>query len=205
MAELPTIKLSKITSTWPPCDFKTASGTICNRHIESLAGLHDTAWLTGVQLKCPDVPNIEFYIKLNSELVSLPFGTSMGWFQTAGEWHALPWAIPASFATALRLYLEIYPIGWERDAPLRVTRHIGFHEVGAGARYLFVDMDGCICALWNAELNVWGKKDGGHVPQWGEDYYVVPSLRDYLFHRPGWVDGTMHKFMSWDEFPYAGI
>jgi hypothetical protein len=211
-SEFPTIKMTDIPNVWPPepgpgqrtTGLKTIPGQIHGRHLETLVGLHDTAWWTGLQLKCPDAPDMEFYVTLKSEVVSLPFGLVSGWYQKADEWRALPWAIPASFATTLRLYLDIFPIGLASGMPLWVARRIGFHELGKNlspvGRYLFAGMDGEICATWDERFSAWAKKDHGHVPVWGDDYTVVPALHDFLLHHYAWVEGERHKLLSWDEF-----
>lgn len=210
-AEFPTIKMSEIASVWPPepgpgqrtTGLKTIPGQIYDGHRETLVGLHDTAWWTGFQLKCPDAPDIEFFIHLKSEVAPLPFGLAMAWFQKAGDWQPLPWAIPASFATAMRLHLEIMPIGLTPNTPLWVARRIGFHELGKDAsptgRYVFTHTDGQICATWDENFSAWAIKEHGHVPVWGEAYTVVPPLRDFLFHYPAWGKGKKHTLLRWDD------
>lgn len=209
----PTIRMIDIPSVWPPepgpgqrtTGLKTVPGQIYGVFRESLAGLHETAWWTGVQFKCPDAPETEFYIRLMSDIgVEQPLGVSTAWFQKAGEWHALPWALPASLATVMRLYLEITPLGVTPDEPLWVARRLGFHELGEAVspdrRYAFVQTDGQICATWDERLSAWATKNKGYVPFWGSSYCVVPPLRDYLMESSGWVDGRTHNLLHWGEF-----
>jgi hypothetical protein len=209
----PTIRMTEIPSVWPPepspdqrtTGLKTVPGQVFGVFCESLYGLHETAWWTGFQLKCPDAPEKEFYIRLMSDIgVDQPFGVSTAWFQKAGEWHALPWAIPARLATVMRLYLEITPIGHTAGEPLWIARRLGFHELGPAAmpegRYAFVQTDGHVCATWDDRLSAWATKNHGHVPFWGSLYYVVPPLRDYLMVSSRWKEGRTHNLLHWGEF-----
>lgn len=136
-------------------------------------------------------------------MIPVPFGVAITWFQKADEWHALPWAIPASFATNMRLYLEIMPIGLAPDTPLWICRRLGFHELGTNVsrdgRYVFVHTDGQICATWDEHLSAWATKNRGHVPHWNSAYYIVPPLRDFLMRRSPWVDGMLHTLLHWDD------
>jgi hypothetical protein len=203
--------MSEIPRVWPPepgpdqrtTGLKTIPGTVYGVFRETLVGLHETAWWTGCQLKCPDAPDTEFYVRIMSDIgVEQPFGVATTWFQKAGDWHALPWAIPASFATGLRLYLEITPVGVAPDVGLWIARRIGFHELGEGVspngRYLFAHSDGQICATWDERFSAWATKGRGHVPHWGDAYYIIPPLQDFLFHHP--VCGKTHTLLHWDEF-----
>lgn len=211
-SEFPIIKMSEIPSVWPPepgpdertTGLKTIPSQIRDGHRETLVGLHDTAWWSGFQLMCPDAPDTEFFVQLRSEVVPVPFGEPTAWFQKAGEWRALPWAIPASLATHMRLYLEIIMPRGVADTPLWVCRRIGFHELGmhvsASGRYVFTHIDGQVTATWDEHLSAWATKEYGHVPHWGKEYYVVPPLREFLFHYPAWEAGKTHTLNRWDEY-----
>ena len=209
----PTIRMSDIPRVWSPepgpaqrtTGLKTLHGEVYGVFRESLSGLHETAWWTGLQLKCPDAPGMEFYVRLLSDIgIEHPFGPSakMDWFQKEGDWQPLPWAITPSLATCMRLYLEITPIG--RAMPLWIARRIGFHELGDSdivsreGRYVFVNVDGQICATWDTRFSAWATKGHGHVPHWGSAYYVVPPLRDYLFNHSTWTD-KYHNLLHWEE------
>lgn len=188
--------MSDITRLWPPnpgpdqttTGMKTITGKIHDGHCETLVGLHHSGWWTGVQLKCPDAPDAEFLIHLRSEISEAPFGDPVTWFQKAGEWCPLPWAIPSSFATNMRLYLDIILArDVAEDTSLWVQRNISFHELGViyKDQYLFADSNGSICALSDDE-----------EPKWGKEYYVIPPLRNYLFEHPDWEDETFHTLLN---------
>ena len=213
--------MSDISRVWSPepgpeqrtTGLKTIHGTVYGVFRESLAGLHESAWWTGIQLKCPDAPATEFYVRIMSDIgVEQPFGITTAWTQKADDWQPLPWAIPPKLATFLRLYLEITPLFPQGYTPLWVARRLGFHELGlsSGAgelgqnlspngRYLFANTDGQICAIWDERFSAWATKTQGHVSQWDSPYYVVPPLRDFLMHGPLWVDGQMHTMLHWNE------
>lgn len=211
----PTINMSDIPHVWSPepgpeqrtTGLKTIHGTVYGVFRESLVGLHESAWWTGFQLKCPDAPATEFYVRIMSDIgVEQPFGITTAWTQKADDWQPLPWAIPPKLATFLRLYLEITPLGIAQS-PLWISRRVGFHEIGlsskAGAssdgRYLFAHTDGQICAIWDERLSAWATKKQGHVPHWDFTYYVVPPLRDFLMHHMPWIDGRTHCLLNWDD------
>ena len=209
----PTIRMSDIPSVWSPepgpeqrtTGLKTIPGQVYGVFRESLVGLHETAWWTGLQLKCPDAPDTEFYVRIMSDVgIEQPFGVTTAWVQAADEWQPFPWAIPPSLATFLRLYLEITPIGHTTGEPLWVARRIGFHELGKDIarddRYVFIHADGQMCATWDERLSAWATKNRGHVPHWGAAYLVVPPLRDFLMHGTRWMEGRTHCLLHWDEF-----
>ena len=206
----PTIRMSEIPRVWSPAPgpeqrttgLKTIPGTVYGVFRESLVGLHETAWWTGLQLKCPDAPDTGFHVSIMSDNgADQPFGPT-AWFQKADDWQPLPWAIPPSLATTMRLYLEITPIGRAPEEPLWIARRIGFHELGTNVspdgRYAFVHTDGHVSATWDERFSAWATKNHGNVPFWGSPYYVVPPLRDFLMHNVPWVDGQTHTMSQWD-------
>jgi hypothetical protein len=211
--DMPTINMSDIPRVWSPepgpeqrtTGLKTIHGTVYGVFRESLVGLHDSAWWTGFQLKCPDAPDTEFYVRLMSDIgVEQPFSITTAWTQKASDWQPLPWAIPPKLATFLRLYLEITPLPCEGpQGPMWVSRRLGFHELGQNVspdgRYKFVHADGQICAIWDERFSAWATKKQGYVAHWGSAYYVVPPLRDFLMHNMPWVDGRTHCLLNWDE------
>jgi hypothetical protein len=211
-----TIRLSEIVSVWPPepgpdqrtTGLKTIPGNIFGPFRETLTGLHDTAWWTGLQLLCPDAPTTEFSVRIVSDLgIDLPFGSASGmstsWTQKAIDWQPFPWAIPASFATGMRLSLEITPIGVAADTGLWISRRLGFHELGLrvapSGRYMFVHVNGQICSVWDEKYDAWSIKNQGYIPDGGTSYYVIPPLRDFLFKYGIWKDNSYGRLISWDH------
>lgn len=224
MSSNATMNLAEIASVWPPAPgldqrttgTKTTTGYHYGKIHETLTGLHDSAWWTGLQLLCPDAPDIKFHVRLRTETdIHNPFTITTAWSQTAGEWKPLPWAIPPKMATTLKMTLELTPVEVPDDKPLLVTRKIGFHELGEfvspNGHYVFVNTHGFPLAMWDDTTSEWSgqnvelpshertEKDYmGHPPQWGEAHLVFPPMKCHFTPSSTWAP-SMYRPTSWDD------
>ena len=172
---------------------------------ETLVGLHVPAWWTGLRLTAAGGWDTTYRIRLRLRLHMqgpAAYAGDCEWVQKSGDWHPLPWALPASMATSMNLHLEITPTA---NAPnnLVTAVRIGFHEqpqLADTGRYLFCDENGELVQLWNGGQRAWGAPgfDAGDPlqgpPPVIRDYVVVPTMKWLLHH--DWDDRT-HRPNDW--------
>lgn len=160
---------------------------------ESLVGLHEPAWWTGVRIASLDA-NQEFRVELLKLHDEFAIGT---WTQRAGVWTAFPWAIPAKMASLMGLMLRITPLGTNMTTPQYAVR-TAFAELSTmpvDERYLFFDETGVVQFYWNGRRQAWGSRSQGAEPQWRSIHMLVPpsSMLE------GWNDNRVFCMHEWSE------
>lgn len=158
---------------------------------ETLAGLHTPAWWTGLRLVAAGGWNTVYRVKLRKiwNQPGFPFiPNECEWTQVSGDWHPLPYALPAKMATLMGLELVISPTE-NAPAGLITSVKISFQELPdlrEKDRYLFCDDEGRLVHMWNGRHQSWGTPDEGEQPLWRQLHTVVPTMK-WLLHMP-WND-----------------
>lgn len=200
--------LSEIAAHWPPAPSpdqpETGHKTLNEQHAgayrETLVGLHEPAWWTGVRLTTPNHPQLRFRVrllKLHDEPAFRLAADACTWTQQSGEWVKFPWAFPAMMANMMGLQLEITPL----DAPeggVWINTRIAFHEIPdirAHEPLLFVSANGRVQHYWNGRQHVWGNLDEGAEPRWQTIHIPVPPSS----HLAGWNDNKLFCIHAWNE------
>lgn len=168
---------------------------------ESLFGLHVPAWWTGLRLTAAEGWNTVYRVCLRSrDRAGLPYQPQeCAWTQVSGDWHPLPWALPASMASVMGLELLITPV--DNAPPDLVTSvRIAFHELGQLSeqdRLIFCDDRGQPVHMWNGQQLLWGTPEEGERPDWREIHAIVPNMK-WLLHMP-W-DNRYVRLNSWNDW-----
>lgn len=187
---------------------------------ETLEGLHTPAWWTGLRLVAADGWNTVYRVRLrqiaglqsstgnqripagNAEIHDRPgfplMANECEWTQVSGDWHPLPFAVPATMASLTGMELVVTPTD---NAPrdLITSVKIGFQEMPQlreTDRYLFCDDDGRVVHMWDGRRQVCGTPQEGSEPEWRSLHTVVPTMK-WLMHMP-WLDEPF-CIHAWDE------
>ena len=203
--------IDALHDNWPPSaepvpvqGTRTTDGQMDVRLRETLHELHDGAWWTGVKVLAPYRPTSRFRVKVITN-----DGTKLwpAWNQDVGDWHPLPYPIPAIVARKLGLCLNIKQIDDDVNGAIFTRRVISFLEcpdMPVGDSLLFVDEDGDLRGgYWDARQELWGtygnrEEAGNPTPRWDQDHTVVP-LSSHLITRPGWADFRTFRPESWES------
>jgi hypothetical protein len=194
--------------SWPPSaepvpsqGTRTTDGMMDVRLRETLHELHDGAWWTGVRVLAPTRPAARFRVKVIQN-----DGTKLwpAWTQDAGDWHPLPFPIPAWVARGLGLCVNIKQVGDDVNGAIFTRRVLSFlecPEMSAEDCLLFVDDDGDIRNYWDARQERWGciedrEEAENPTPRWSEPHTVIP-VSSYLITHPGWVTRRDFRPESW--------
>jgi hypothetical protein len=204
--------LSDIQHHWPPSFPDASGGEVVDPHVghrstvgqivgqqrEPLYELHEGAWWTGCRFAVPsEEPSrtIRCTIAMNS-------GSEIfhSWTQETGEWHPLPWPIPAAFAREYGLVLFV-ELAETVNPPVFLARRIAFQELPdmpRDQRYLFVDGDdGYLRAAWNGIQGVFARRsEDGESAQWNASHILVPPM-DYLATGRPWSIDRTHSPDEW--------
>lgn len=168
---------------------------------ETLVGLHTPAWWTGLRLSAADGWNTIYRVRLRKlhDQPGFPgVPNDCEWTQVSGDWHPLPFALPATMATVMGMELTVTPTA-NAPAGLITSVKISFQEMPGlreRDRYLFCDHDGCVVHMWNGRHRTWGTPTEGDQPQWQQLHTVVPTMK-WLCHMP-WADMPF-CIHAWDE------
>jgi len=176
---------------------------IRTNHKESLVGLHNPAWWTGVRLTVsePEYKEAQFRVRLLTEDGLPAFGVApqaCEWTQLNRQWCAFPWPIPAAAATDIELVAEITFL--DSDQPVFASIVFSFHEMKLMAvrdRYLFITEKGNIVQQWNGRRHSWGSPLSGAPPEWRTTHSVVPPM-SMILDTYGWEDDVF-CIHEWDE------
>jgi hypothetical protein len=201
--------LSAIAAHWPPAPGpnqpETGHKTLNQQHAgtyrETLVGLHEPAWWTGLRLATPaNQPPMQFRVrllKLHDEPAFKMAADVCTWTQASGEWVQFPWAIPAMMANIMGLQLEITPLDMPAAGAWINTR-IAFHEVPdilSYERLLFFNENGKVQHFWDGRQHVWGNPQEGAEPRWQTIHTPVPPSS----RLGGWNDNRLFCIHEWDE------
>lgn len=203
--------LSDIRRAWPPnpgpnepqTGTKTLHSMIRTNHKESLVGLHNPAWWTGVRLTVAgaDLVDSQFRVRLLTESGLPAFGMvpqACQWVQSNRQWHPFPWPIPAAAATEIELVAEITFL--DSDQPVFASIVFSFHEMTQMAvrdRYLFITEEGVVVQQWNGRRHSWGCPLSGSPPEWRTIHSVVPPMT-MILDEYGW-DDDVFCIHEWEE------
>lgn len=198
--------LSDIPNAWPPAPGQGQPQTgwkMSTRRPndgpwrETLLGLHEPAWWTGVRLSGSG----QFRVRLQKAGGGPAFPEAADecyWVQSGGTWHPFPWVIPAAMATHMQMTVEVEPLDPLVDST--VVMHVAFHELPQlqpRDRYLFVHRDGLSIQVWNGRQRTWGCPTEGDEPVWNTLHLLVPPAAR-LLSNPHWID-RVFCIHAWDE------
>lgn len=204
--------LSSIRTAWPPAPspeqpqtgWKMLTHSGAEPWTETLVGLHVPAWWTGLRLTAAEGWNTVYNVRLrfrsrDDEGVGLPSQPEeCQWTQTSGDWHPLPWALPASMASHMDLELLVTPVD-NIPAGLVTSVRIAFHELGQIQDYdslFFCNDQGRPVHMWHGRERCWGTPTEGNHPEWRRIHAIVPSMR-WLLQVP-WDDRYL-RLNSWND------
>jgi hypothetical protein len=196
--------ISSLERIWPPAPSptqmetgtKTLNTSFAGITHESLSGLHDPAWWSGIKIAAGD--SQIFRVRLVKSDGSPAFDCAQNyceWTQPANIWKRLPWAIPAMMATAMDLMVEV---STETQTPIFISIKISFHEMtllSPRDRYLFMNKEGRIIHQWNGKQRLWGSPVSGDPPTWRTIHRLIPP--EQLLER--WDDSKVFCIHEWDE------
>ena len=137
--------------------------------IESLSGLHPSAWWIGLKLSTQNKTPVQFSVILRDETGFPVFNQQYSaWNQLSNSIIRFPWPIPAAMANGLRLHISTLQGG------LWVSRKILFAEMpeeNIHERYMFINTQNEYIAHWY---------DSRICPaEWEEYHRIVPmSITD---------------------------
>ena len=204
--------LSDIRTCWPPnpgpSQPQTGTKTICvpikNTVTESIAGLHEPAWWTGLRITTLNQPHPEFLYRVrlirgNGEPAFDAAPHLCEWIQRDGQLLPLPWPIPAIMATEMKLSVKITPVDSSPSDTLCVI--LTFHEMPAVSpteKFLFATEQGAIVQYWNGKTHMAGSRLGGKEPSWRTLHTIVPPMTRLLAAIP-WNDGKPFCIHEWGE------
>ena len=169
---------------------------------ESLVGLHEPSWWTGLQVNIADKDgplNLPVKVRLMAVGGNLLFEhAGCEWTQQSGDWHTLTWPISSRMANCSLIRLEISIESDRTD--LYFSTRASYQELPDLSRrcsYLFVTEEGKPIGYWNGSSCTSGSRLEGMTPSYGVDYRVVPPLA--LVLTAGWNDTRTHTLMGWSD------
>jgi len=177
---------------------KTVFSVVKMPHMESLSGLHNPAWWTGIRIAGLDSSyRVRLVTSNNVLFFELPVSE---WTQGDREWVYFPWAIPAMMATTMGLFVEVRALD---PSPRPLTIVLGFHELPllpVHDRYIFVTNDGAALAHWDGVSHRFGCKNIhiGYEPAYCCLHRVVPPT-PYLLATQAWDDNKLFCIHAWAE------
>jgi hypothetical protein len=206
--------LSDIAAHWPPTPsgnepqtgYKTLTQQVGYSWSETLVGLHEPAWWTGVKLSIPDQDGATFRVSLTNR-----HGFIADWSQGTGQWHAFPWPIPAQAASIADFRIHITIDDVDGNDSYWLNMRFSFQEMpdmDPHGRYLFVEESGKLKHHWNGGQEQWGSapdgsddEDGdtrGDAPAWGREYRVVPPMSRFIEYESAWNNEMSHTPAEWN-------
>lgn len=198
--------LSTITQNWPPEIDPSTGWKMKKERLEqnsrmrdTLTGLHEPGWWTGVLLTA--TPGIIFSVKLVAQDGQPAFPESCEWAQESGVWTPLPWPIPAAMATKMDLQIHAQ-IQTQNTPSQHVAMKVAFHylpDMIPKDLYLFVREDGAVLQMWNGRNRTWGTADKGSLPIWQTLHIPIPPMSRILDGTWPWPDTKVFCIHAWDE------
>lgn len=208
--------LSEIRTCWPPNPGpqqpQTGTKTICvpvkTTISESLIGLHEPAWWTGLRITTLNQnlmqTNSDFlyrvqFLRNNGENAFDTAPHLCEWIQQDGQLWPFPWPIPANMASEMKLLVKITPIDSTSSDTLCVV--LTFHEMSAvppADKFLFATEQGAIVQYWNGRTHVAGSRLGGKEPAWRTLHTIVPPMTR-LLSPVEWNDAKPFCAHEWGE------
>lgn len=171
---------------------------------ESMVGLHEPAWWTGLRITTLDQPHPEFLYRVrllrgDGELAFDAVPHLCEWIQRGGQLLPFPWPIPAIMATEMKLSVKITPVDAGPSDTLCII--LTFHEMSAippTDKFLFATEQGGIVQYWNGKTHVGGSRLGGKEPTWRTLHSIVPPMTRLLSTIP-WNDAKPFCAHEWGE------
>lgn len=174
--------ISDIHNSWPPIfgSENVGNKTILRKIAESthsvletLVGLHEPAWWTGIRVSAPRDDGFEGPVRISINL------NHMSWTQPIGELGPFPFPIPARLATEQKLDVAITIDDYV--GPIAIC--ISFQEMtGLPVRdkYVFARPDGSLVMTWDGATRSLSTPDVGVDPIWRTIHYVVPMMQELI-------------------------
>lgn len=149
------------------------------RHTETLDGLHEPYWWTGLRIAVAPTSDADRVIDPITASIHLRTGdgaTIARWNQEVGQWCHLPWPLPAKAATQQRFALDISLDAPAMDALAIYVSNQRLTGTPSVPRFCFFDGSGALTALWAPNQDLWcqPQEDAGVYPAWNTTYVVVP-------------------------------
>jgi hypothetical protein len=194
--------LSDIVHFWPPpfgqpeVGNKTVHADKSHIH-DTLVGLHEHAWWTGIRVGLYPLQNVPIEVRLSMRNGSTMMAEEfMTWIQSEGTWTPFPFPIPAKMATTLQIDISVRVVG---SANQHMSVCMSFQELPhliENDRYLFVSDNDTVLLYWNGARRAWGNPAEGAEPTWRTIHRVVPTMRRLLSNSPYQDTFCIHR---WDQ------
>ena len=143
-----------------------------NEWIETLEGLHPSAWWVGLKFSTPE--SVRISVEIRDATGAYVFGPQYStWNQLSNTLVQFPWPIPAAMADAIGICLHISTM----EPPLWASRKIIFAEMpeeNQHERFMFVNTLNQHIAHWYPVYEAAGTDSRGFPVEWNVAHRIVP-------------------------------